>query len=574
MMHSELSAIINEIRSRLLLSDIIKKDIKLVRKGKEYIGTCPFHIEKTGSFFVSDEKCSFHCFGCGVSGDVFKYIMKKEGFTFYQALKKLADLANVKLPENNNTEYVKDNSLYEILNIALNYYKHNINMVLDYCSKRCINNTNEFNLGFATNTNELYNILLNNNFSNSDISKSGLFLNNNYPRFRNRLMFPIFDNKNKVIAFGGRSIDGSDPKYLNSPETELFHKHLILFAFNIASNNVSNKNPFIIVEGYMDVLTMHQFGFNTTVGTMGTAMSEEHICNIWKYCDEPIICMDGDKAGYKSMVKIANMALSKLIPGKSLKFVIIPNDDDPDSYLKTYGKKAMERLISNSLNLIDFLWDYFVNEFKNNDSKTPEKVALWEQEIYNTIATINNDRIKSFYKSEIKNRIYYLTKQLFYSKKIYKIDNDRITNDYVSKNLNEKLLLYILIMRPGIIQFVIEDLFRVQFSNVSLNNIRDSIAEFASTNDENINIDKMKQHHITTINNIIDQCSKIYRIDKQTDEELISYWYYLLNRVVFVSHWNKEINDLSTECKNEINNSTWERLKSTKLYLLSDKFKK
>ena len=314
----------------------------------------------------------------------------------------------------------------------------------------------------------------------------------------------------------------------------------------------------------MDVLTIHQFGFNSTIGTMGTALSEEHLCNIWKYCDEPIICMDGDNAGYKSMVRTANIALSKLTPGKSLRFVIIPNNDDPDSYIRSYGKDAMEQLINNNLSLIDFLWAYFVKEFSNNN-KTPEKIALWEQEIYNTIDKISNDRIRTFYKNEIKNRIYYLTKQLFYRKTPYKVNNNDVVNEYSNKNLNEKLLLYILIMRPSIIQFVIEDLFRIPFSNnnASFNNIINSIA-----NDAEISINKIKQKYSVVVNDIIDQCSKIYKIDKQTDEELIDYWYYLLDRVVFVSQESNEIDNIYNECKSEINNNNWQRLKSLKMYLL------
>ncbi len=383
------------------------------------------------------------------------------------------------------------------------------------------------------------------------------------------------------------------PKYLNSPETEIFHKHLVLFAFNVASNNVSNNNPFIITEGYMDVLSMHQFGFNTTIGTMGTALSEDHLCNIWKYCDEPIICMDGDKAGYNSMVKIANMALSKLIPGKSMKFVIIPNNDDPDSYIKSYGKEAMENLLKNNLNLIDFLWAYFFEKFSNNN-KTPEKIALWEQEIYNTIEKISNDRIRTFYKSEIKNRIYHLTKQLFYRKSSNKINNNLTINEYSNQNLNEKLLLYILIMRPCIIQFVIEDLFRIPFSNASLSNIRNRIAEIENqviiknnNMENNINVIKndMKVNHDelieliddlknnSIVENITNQCSKICKIDKLNNDELVKHWYYLLDRVVFASQNSNEIDNLSNECKNEINNNNWQRLKSLKMYLLSKRKK-
>lgn len=213
MISNEFNTVIDEIKSRLLLSEIIKRDIKLTRKGREYIGICPFHVEKTGSFFVSDEKASFHCFGCGISGNVFTYVMRKDGITFYQALRKLADLANVKLPDinemkNNTSKY---NRIYKLLNTALQYYVSNINAAIKYCNNRNITNIKDFMLGFAPNNSDLYKLLTNNNYSNDEISKSGLFINNNYPRFRNRLMFPIFDNKNRVIAFGGRSINGEDP---------------------------------------------------------------------------------------------------------------------------------------------------------------------------------------------------------------------------------------------------------------------------------------------------------------------------------------------------------------------------
>ncbi len=627
MINNEFITIINEIKSRLLLSDIIKKDIKLIKKGKEYIGNCPFHIEKTGSFFVSDEKCSFHCFGCGISGNIFKYIMIKDGITFYQALNKLAEIANIKLPEGHNTDYIKSGNIYSILNIALEYYKHNINKVIDYCNNRGITNINDFHLGFSPNNNDLYDILVKNNFSKEDINKSGLFINTDYskfgnqknfqnivyPRFRNKLMFPIFDNKNRVIAFGGRSIDGTEPKYLNSPETDVFHKHLVLFAFNIASKNVSNKNPFIVVEGYIDVVIMHQYGFKSTVGTMGTALSEDNLMTLWKYCDEPIICLDGDSAGYKAMVKIANIALSKLTPGKSLRFVIIPNNEDPDSYLMKYGKESMEKLINNSLSLIDFIWDYFTKQFEILD-KTPEKIALWEQEIYTTLDKISNDRIKLFYKQDIKNKIYNITKQLFYKTNSiiqrnnkYNINNIPVINNYNNEHLNEKLLIYIIIMKPSIIPTVIEDLFRIPFANASFNNIINSIADNIedTCKTTEINLDYTKKKYSNIINSIINQCSKVYNIEKQTDEEIINYWYYLMERVLLISQENNEVNAIASKliqqsnikynfCNNkDINNRIdscnqlnkcnandlqqqqdidWQRLRALKLYLLQNKF--
>ena len=289
----------------------------------------------------------------------------------------------------------------------------------------------------------------------------------------------------------------------------------------------------------MDVLAMHQFGFNTTIGTMGTALSEDHLCNIWKYCDEPIICMDGDNAGYKSMIKTANMVLSKLTPGKSMKFVVIPDNDDPDSHLKSYGRESMDNLIKNNLNLIDFLWAYFFKNF-SECNKTPEKIALWEQEIYNTIEKISNDRIRIFYKSEIKNRIYHLTKQLFYRKSSGTINNNLTINEYSNQNLNEKLLLYILVMRPCIIQFVIEDLFRIPFSNESLSDIRNQIVAIenqvnenniesninminSNSNEKKINQDELNilindLKNNSIVENITNQCSKIYKIERLNNQ--------------------------------------------------------
>lgn len=556
-----------QIKDRLILSDFIRKDVELTLKGREYVGNCPFHSEKTGSFFVSDEKCAFHCFGCGVSGDIFKYVMLRDGVTFPQALKKLADLVGIELIENKSKQ--KNAGIYKVLETATDFFEQNKSIVTEYMKKRELDDLtiyNTFHIGYAPNSNELYKYLINNGCKEADITKSGLFLekytNKFYPRFKERLIFPIYDRRNRVIAFGGRVVSNGEPKYLNSPETEIFLKRNTLYAYNIAYENVTDKKPFIVTEGYVDVITMHRYGFNTTVGTMGTALSTNHLAMLWKYSDEPIICMDGDDAGQKAMNRIARLALTALSPGKSLKFCLLPNSVDPDTFLKTEGANAMHSLLSRPISLSDFLWEEYLKELYKTD-RTPEKTALWENKIFKDLETIPDNTIRRLYKSKIRSSIYNLnhSKSQLVIRKILNASAYKQLSVIEREAMCEYVLSYILVMRPALVSSMIEKLSYITFSNKSLRSFWNFIVESDDPSDV-IASDKFSR----VVEEIRTTGSKFYQINEQSDEELLNDWIFIFDKIVSKPAEKKEQEIASKEFAKSGSEKSWERLKALKMY--------
>ena len=559
---ANLSDNILQITDKILLSDFIGRDVTLKLKGREYVGCCPFHVEKTGSFYISDEKGMFHCFGCGISGNIFTYVMKRDGITFPQALKKLADFAGIELQK---LPIKKHDELYKTLELAKQFFESNKSEIAGYLKKRELNNENiyeTFHLGYAPNNNELYKHLLRQGCSENDMINSGLFTekynNKFYPRFKNRLMFSICDSRNRVIAFGGRAIDDSIPKYLNSTDTPLFHKHEVLYAFNIAKEHVSVKNPFIVVEGYIDVITMHKYGYSTTVGTMGTALSIEHLRTLWKYSDEPIICMDGDNAGQKAMNRIAHLALEVLTPGKSLKFISLSDDLDPDTYLHKYGSIKTLRAIA----LNNFLWQEYLKELRNIE-QTPEKIALWEQKIFKDCDSIKDITIKRLYKKKFSNNIYNLRRNK--NSNQFNIKFDTALSSSEQMVIREYVLSYILVLRPNIIPSVSEKLSCISFSDRKLKNFWNSIM---SSNDITVAMEKaLADEHF--INEIVKEGQKVYRINNQSDEELLSDWLYIFDKVVSAPLEQEDLVNAKNEFSELGSKTAWERLKALKIYSLN-----
>ena len=552
----------DEISRKILLSDIVRKDVAIELKGKEYVGHCPFHLEKTASFFINDEKGIFHCFGCGISGNIFNYVMRRDGITFHQALKKLADLAGIKISEPITSKY---NELYRIFELATCFFESNKQVASSYITTRGINGCNQFRIGYAPSGDGLYRYLVHNGCNTAEIEASGLF-SKKYTkhlcsRFQNRIIFPIFDNHDHVIAFGGRTIINKEPKYLNSPETAIFLKHKTLFAFNFAVKNVSKKHPFIVVEGYIDVITMHKYGFNTTVGTMGTALSVDHLNMLWKYSNEPIICMDGDKAGRKAMKRIAHLALRALSPGYSVRFCILPEGVDPDVLVKSEntGASFMHNLLAKSLSLSAFLWQEYVQEI-NNIENIPEKIALWETEIFKELDCIPDNTVKKLYKSE-------------FSKNIYSYRHNNRTHTAITvkheniishqPSIDEYVLSYILVSKPNIIPSVIEKLLCVPFANKSLEKLWKSVA--MSDDISNILKDSKNSELIASI---IECGSKYYHLLDKLDDEILSDWLYIYEKTVSKQIEKVDLTSAMKEFRQVGTQTSWDRLRALKMYSL------
>lgn len=359
--------LIEEIRLQNDIVNVISEYVQLKKKGSSYFGLCPFHNEKSASFSVSSDKQIFYCFGCGAGGNVISFIMQIENYDFVEAIKYLASKVNILLPEPEYSEEAKKyadikNKLLDIHKKSARYFYSNLHSErgqagLKYISERKILTKFQkiFGLGYSNySRKDLHQYLINMGYNDDIILKSGLVIPEKnkegfFDRFGNRLMFPIFDVHNNIIGFGGRIIGEGQPKYLNSPETILFDKSKNLYGLNIA--RVSKKEEIIIVEGYMDVIALHQSGFNNTVASLGTAFSVDQSRLLKKYCKEAIIIYDSDDAGTNATLRAIPILVSS---GLKVKILQVEGAKDPDEYIKKYGKDAFEKLLENAYGYIDF----------------------------------------------------------------------------------------------------------------------------------------------------------------------------------------------------------------------------
>jgi DNA primase len=410
---------LDELRSRLTLSEIVGRRVALKRKGREHSGLCPFHNEKTPSFTLNDQKGFFHCFGCGAHGDVVGFVMKSEGLSFPEAVERLARDAGMALPVSSPAERERVQeaaSLQDVVEKAAQWFTRQLwspagAAALDYLRRRGLSDTTirDFRLGFAPEEREsLRKALTADNCPETLLATAGLTIQPDdgrapYDRFRGRVMFPIEDRKGRVIAFGGRILGEGEPKYLNSPETPLFHKGAHLFAFSRARPAVHDGARLIVAEGYMDVIALHQAGFRGAVAPLGTALTEDQIALLWRLADEPYLCFDGDNAGMRAATRGAERALPLLKPGKSLRFVSLPAGEDPDSLVKARGPDAFTQVLESALNLSDIIWR-LETEGKNLD--TPERRASLQASLLKRASLIADPLVQNQYRQEWRDRLW------------------------------------------------------------------------------------------------------------------------------------------------------------------------
>lgn len=386
------SEVIEEVVSRNDIVDVISGYIKLKKSGSSYVGLCPFHNEKSPSFSVSGTKQMYHCFGCGVGGNVITFVMEYENYTFPEAVKMLADRAGIALPvmeysgEDRRERDIKT-KLLEINKIAATFYYHQLKSPagqsgLDYLKKRQLSDKtiNTFGLGYAPQlTGDLYRMLKEKGYDDELLKESGLFTYEKGIRekFWNRVIFPIMDINNKVIGFGGRVMGDGKPKYLNSPETKLFDKSKNLYGLNVARS--SRKNNLIICEGYMDVISMHQAGFNQAVASLGTALTPGHARLMKRYTDNVLITYDSDEAGVKAALRAIPILKEA---GLSTKVINMRPYKDPDEFIKALGTEAFQERIDKAEN--SFMYEIGIIE-KNYNRSDPESKTAFEREVANKL---------------------------------------------------------------------------------------------------------------------------------------------------------------------------------------------
>ncbi len=487
-METDLQKFLDELRSKVSIVDVVSQKVKLTRKGREHLGLCPFHNEKTPSFTVNEAKGFYHCFGCGAHGDIVKFEMEANNLPFMDTLEKLSRKAGVSMPKfskDNNAEQEKKKSLYEIMELAAAFYEKNLYLPigskgLEYFYNRGLDDEliKKFRLGYAPNNNGLKAYLNSKGISEHDMSELGLIAipetqgHIAHDFFRDRIMIPIRDKKGQVIAFGGRIMGDGQPKYLNSPETPVFNKRKMLYNINFARDEGYKSRNFIICEGYMDVIALDKFGFSYSAAPMGTALTEDQIMEAWKIVPEPILCFDGDNAGQKAALRSVERALPILKAGYSLKFMFLPDKMDPDEFLKAKGKDEFLNLMQQTTPLMQLLWD---KNTKDKTASTPEQKALIEKTIMEEVAKITDEKVRSYYMQEMKKRIYetYGAGTL----KIYTSKNKPNYQKNVSNikpplaDIDIRFILAGMIIYPELIEDFEEKLLMFNISNFSLFNM-------------------------------------------------------------------------------------------------------
>lgn len=463
--------LIDEIRNKNDIVDVISQYVVLKRSGRNFFGLCPFHKEKSPSFSVSPDKQIFHCFGCGVGGNVFHFVSKIENLSFRETIEMLAEKSGVELPTLEGQEDTKllqlKSKVYEINKITAEFYHENLykptaKPAQEYVKKRKLDNNTlkNFLIGYSGNYNELYTMLKQKGFTEEEILASSLVNKTQdgkfIDRFRGRLMFPIQDTRNRVIAFGGRVLDDSKPKYINSPENIVYSKGRHLFGLNVAKKG--DLKRIIIVEGYMDAISLHQRGISYAVASLGTAMTEAQGRLLRKSSQQVIIGYDSDGAG-----QAATMRGLEILQGLGcdVRILQIEGAKDPDEFVIKYGPERFEKQVDKAISLVE----YKVKVLKNVlNIEHPNDKIKFLKEIAKVLSKIDNEIEREVYAQKISSE-YQVSKEAIYAE-ISKLENTSVTNKRVLESAKprlqvkeeskveeqvlkrEKLIIYLLINYP------------------------------------------------------------------------------------------------------------------------------
>ncbi|RWE92068.1 DNA primase, partial [Mesorhizobium sp.] len=422
-------AFLDEIRDRVPISSVIGQRVAWDRKKTnaprgDYWACCPFHGEKSPSFHCEDKKGRYHCFGCSVSGDHFKFLTELDGMSFPEAVEKIADMAGVPMPVRDAQEERREKeraSLTEIMEMATAFFQERLQgpegaKARAYLRDRGLTPATQqsFRLGYAPDSrNALKEHLAANGVPKADIEACGLVRHGDdvpvsYDWFRDRIMFPIPDSRGKIIAFGGRALAADAlAKYMNSPDTELFHKGNVLYNFArarqaLGKGALAKGGTVIAVEGYMDVIALAQAGFENVVAPLGTALTENQLELLWRMAGEPVLCFDGDQAGLKAAWRAADMALPAVQAGRSVRFALLPEGKDPDDLVKADGPDAFRAVLSEARPLADLLW---VRETAGGIFDTPERRAELEKTLRELTSRIRDESLRYHYQQEMRERV-------------------------------------------------------------------------------------------------------------------------------------------------------------------------
>jgi DNA primase len=417
---------LDEIRDRVSLASVVARHVKLIRRGREYIGLCPFHNEKTPSFSVVEDKGFYHCFGCGAHGDVIGFAMRVTGSGFRETIVELAKEAGLKIPEElpeDREREARAMGVQDACEAACGFFEQQLQApggrtAREYLARRGVDPATiaKFRLGWAPDARDGLRRALGPKVPETVLLEAGLLrrpeTGEPYDFFRGRVMFPIFDRSGKVIAFGGRVIGDGQPKYLNSPDTPIFDKGRTLYGAHLAKAAPRSAYVPIVTEGYMDVIALHQAGFAGAVAPLGTALTEAQLMELWRLGDRPVLCFDGDAAGRRAALRALDRGLPMLRPEVGLRFVFLLEGEDPDSFIKTQGPAAFRTYLEAAVDASEFIWRVVTEQRDPAFFETPEKLLRLEARIGRRIRAIENGAVQREFQYFLNGRLWDLRRQL------------------------------------------------------------------------------------------------------------------------------------------------------------------
>jgi DNA primase len=508
-------AFLEEIRNRLPLSGIVGSRIRMVRAGREFKGCCPFHNEKTPSFYVNDDKQFFHCFGCGAHGDVIGFTMRHDRLSFPEAVESLAAQAGLQVPRDTPIEREKFDSekrLLQLLDRVTSWFEEQLGTAagreaLSYLHKRGLSDEaiQRFRIGYAPNDGQsLLRKMVGEGYTLDELASVGIAKksedrNEFYSFFRNRVMFPVGDRRGRTVAFGARILGEGEPKYLNSPDHALFHKGKLLYGLSRARAALAQGQPIIVVEGYMDVIALVEAGYSGTVAPLGTALTDDQIQILWKLLPplenreairdySPILCFDGDNAGLRAATRTVERALPLLTSAQTLRIATITGAKDPDELIRNSGKSAFDAVLKQAQPMIDVLWNLAL---AGRQMRTPEDRGTFQTVLKQRVSQIKDDVLRELYHDEFRKRIndnFGWKPRSFASAGSKKDWKAPLPPPYVGarrapqkgQRVLEKVLLALLINHPDLFDECGENFAQLDFEDNQFEQLRQSLIDYLS----------------------------------------------------------------------------------------------
>jgi len=514
-------AFLDELRARLPLSGIAAKKLRLQKAGREFKACCPFHNEKTPSFYINDDKQFYHCFGCGAHGDVIGWTMRMDGLSFPEAVETLAAQAGLAVPKDTPVErerYDREKRLYQLLEKTTLWFEQQLfepsgREALSYLRARGLSEDamRRFHLGYAPHDAQaIIRALTKENFAHEELLATGLIKksedrNEHFSFFRHRVIFPVGDRRGRTVAFGARTLGDSEPKYLNSPDHQLFHKGKLLYGLSRARAAIAQNQPLIVVEGYMDVIALSEAGYQGAVAPLGTALTEDQLAILWKLLPPPdarepsrdytpILCFDGDNAGRRAAERAISRALPHLAHSRTVRVAYLPEGEDPDSLLRQSGRTGIQGILDQAKPMIDVIWELTL---ENRRLQTPEDRGAFISAIRQRVSLIRDENLRKLYQDEIQKR---LAAAFQWQSTAIDMGNQRKSRypenrrTYLkpltggprrqppkARVLREKVLLAIIINHPALFAEFGEEISRISFSSPPLEALRQQVVALLSS---------------------------------------------------------------------------------------------